>query len=176
MWKTDVPTEIEEATQEVQYMSTTALIAGVILVAIAVYIIVWTYLTPGLMNNLVPWPLMAIILFLVMGVCALYVGGTVPSSARKAWADGRYKESDKDLRGIVPMACLGGIVPGLYALRAIRCLEPLAEKSVPAQFAGRACPTCSSLIEPSDRFCKVCGTPTGPAAQPPSSPPPSAPA
>ena len=171
MWKTDVPTEIEEATQEVQYMSTTALIIGVVLVALGVYILVWTYLTPGLMANLVPWPLMAVVIFFLMGICGLYVGATVPSSTKKAWADGRYKESDQDLRGMLIAACLGGIVPGIYAMRAIRCLDPLAEKTLPADFSGRACPTCSSLIEPADRFCKVCGTPTNVAAQPPATPP-----
>jgi hypothetical protein len=167
MWRSEVPAEVEEASKEVKRIGTVALIEGVILLILAIYIVVMIYLNPA-----IPYlglPLVAITLFLVMAIAAIYAAMTIPSSVQKSWAAGQYRESDKQLRGMLVVACLGGIFPGYFAYRAISCLDPVTERTPPPspQFSGTACSRCSAPLGAGDRFCKVCGAPSVPSSPPP---------
>jgi len=141
-----------------------SLIAGVVLVAMAVYILVMIYLTPGL--NYLGLPLVPIVIFIVMAGAALYVSFSVPSTALKLWSAGKFRDSDKHLRGMLYVACLGGVVPGIFVYRAISCLDPVLERTTPPspQLSTRPCPRCQAPMDAGDRFCKVCGA-SNPATQ-----------
>jgi len=157
MWQTGMRTEVEEASREVKRLSIVALVAGGVLIVLAAYIAVVTYLTPGL--PFVGLPLVAFALFAVMGALALYVGVLIPGHVRSLWEAGKYADSEKALRGILVAACLGGVAPGLLVLRTIREISPLAEStSQAAHVPSRLCPSCSAPLDPHDRFCRVCGT------------------
>jgi succinate dehydrogenase hydrophobic anchor subunit len=165
MWKTEVPAEVEEASKEVKRLGTAALIAGIILVVLAIYIIAMIAMNPS-----IPYlglPLVAIIIFGVMAGSAFYAA-SLPSTIQKMWTTGQYRESDKQLRSMLVLTCLGGIVPGVFALRTISCLDPVTERTPPPspQIApSMPCPRCSAPMTVGDRFCKVCGTPSNPPPQ-----------
>lgn len=157
MWQNGVRTEVEEALREVKRLRLVALGAGGVLIVLAAYIAVVTYMTPGL--PFVGLPLVALALFAVLGAFSLYVGVLIPGHVRSLWEAGKYADSEKALRGILGFACLGGVAPGLFVLRTIREISPLADATSPvAHVPTRLCPSCSAPLDPHDRFCRVCGT------------------
>lgn len=156
MWQGGVPAEVEEATRESKRIVLVSLVVGIVLLALAAYIGVVTYLTPGL--PFVGLPLVALVLFALMGVMALYVGLIGVNDARKLWESGNYPKAFQGLHSIFIAACLGGVVPGVFVFRTMRTLHPLTEAAAHgAAPVTHLCPSCSAPLDPRDKFCRVCG-------------------
>lgn len=148
--------EAEEAQQDIKGLRISGAVAGVLLLIPAAYIGWMIYLTQALLVYYLP--LVALALFLVMGCSALYAGLAVPSSVKDLWSKGKFSDSGKKVRGALPIACIGGILPGFFAFRAARTMAPMIEKPVIPQVQPTYyCPACSAPLKYGDRFCSVCG-------------------